>query len=268
MKEEYQDIIEDYLFERMSDAERLAFEKELDKDAELRDQYEFVSMVKTALMLENIDNDVSLWSKAYREREAAAIATQEADYKATGSGYERTVAYTKDEDETPRSSKRHFLYWISGIAAVFIVGFFMYKSLNVYDAAPSKQGEVAYRPHPQGVSTIRGVDATTENLLAKGNYQEALSRIEMLENEIARDLLIIERQRESRGAEEKQLSEKQEMLNWRQEGLIILKVETLICLNRMEDALSLIPQLDEIRQSESEYKEDADSLYNVLKKRI
>lgn len=266
MKEEYQDRIEDYLFERMSDTERLAFEKDLEKDAELRDQYEFVSMVKTALMLENIDNDVSEWSKAYREREAAAIAAQETGYKATGSGYERTVACTRYEEEAPRSSKRHVLYWISGIAAVFVVGFFMYSSLTVYDAAPSKQDNAAYSPHPQGISTIRGVDVKTENLLAKGDFQEALTRIETLEDEIATDLLVIERQRESRGAEEEELAEKQEMLKWRLEGLLILKVETLICLDRMDDAFSLIPQLDKIRQSESEFKEKADSLYNVLKK--
>ena len=250
MKEEYQDRIEDYLFERMSDAERLTFEKDLEKDAELRDQYEFVSMVKTALMLENIDNDVSEWSKAYREREAA--------------NQKRTVACMKIEKKTPRSSMRHVLFWISGIAAVFIVGFFMYKSINFYEAAPSKQDNVAYNPHPQGVSTIRGVDATTENLLAKADYEGALSRIESLEDEISTKLIVIEREKDSRGSGQDDSEEEIEMLKYRQEELSWLKVQALLGLNRIDRAIEL---LDKIRSSESEYKKQADSLYNVLKER-
>ena len=265
MKVEYQDRIEDYLLDRMSDTDRLTFEKDLEKDAELRDQYEFVSMVKTALMLDNIDKDVSEWNNAYKER-IEAIPTQEADYKAIGSSYERTVACTKYEEETPYSSKRHILYWVSGIAAVFIGGFFMYSSLIVYNAAPTKQNKVAYTPHPQGISTIRGVDAAIETLLAHGYYQKALSRIEAIEDEITTELMVIERQKESRSAEKEELVEKQEMLNYRLEGLLILKVETLICLDRTAEALSLIPQLDKLRHSECDFKGKADSLYNVLKK--
>ena len=258
MKEEYQDRIEDYLFERMSDTERLAFEKDLEKDAELRDQYEFVSMVKTALMLENIDNDVSEWSKAYREREAAAIAAQETGYKATGSGYETTVSYTKYEDETPHSSKRHIIYWISGIAALFIVGFFLFNNIFVGEDA-----DIVFSPQSQGVSTIRGIDTTTENLLAKADYKGALSRIESLEDEISTKLMVIEREKDSRGPEQDDTVEEIEMLKYRQEELSWLKVQALLGLNRTGEAIAL---LDEIRNSESDYKEKADSLYNVLKK--
>lgn len=258
MKIDYQDRIEDYLFNRMTDDERQSFEQELEKDAELRDQYEFVSMVKTALMLENIDNDVSEWSKAYREREAAAIAAQETDWKATGSGYERTVACTKYEEEAPRSSKRHVLYWISGIAALFIVGFFLFK--NVYFV---EDADVAFTPRPQGISTIRGIDSTTENLLAKADYQGAFDRIVTLEDEIDTKFMMIDREINSRGgSEDEKLAYKQKELKVRQEGLSWLKVQALLGLNRKNEAIAL---LEKIRNSESEYKEQADSLYIMLK---
>ena len=42
------------------------------------------------------------------------------EYKATGSGYEYTVRSNDKTYASPRFSKRLVLYWISGIAAVFI----------------------------------------------------------------------------------------------------------------------------------------------------
>lgn len=255
MKVEYQDRIEDYLLNRMSDTDKQSFEKDIEKDSELRDQYEFVSMVKTALMLENIDNDADEWTKGYKERKRVS-------YKATGSGYERNMLVPKFRITTsasPRSSNRKFIYWISGIAALFIVGFFLFKNINVAEYA-----DATYSPRPQDVSTIRGLDATTENLLAKADYQAALEHIENLEDDIAKEQMNLEREKGARGAEGKyKFACKQEELRLKQEELSWLKVQSLLGLNRKEEAIVL---LDKIRNSESEYKEQADSLYNVLKK--
>lgn len=254
MKVEYQDRIEDYLLNRMSDADKLAFENDLEKDAELRDQYEFISMVKTALMLENIDKDADEWTKGYKERKNVL-------YKSTGSGYERNIIEPMHRQTTsapPRSSNRKLIYWISGIAALFIVGFFLFNNLYFNEDA-----DMTFSPRPQGVSTIRGIDATTENLLAKADYQGALGRIDSLEVEIAMKQMEIEREKDSRGAEQDRLAYKQEELMMKQEELSWLKVQALLGLNRKEEAMAL---LNKIRNSESEYKEQADSLYNVLKK--
>ena len=250
----YQDRIEDYLFDRMSEVDKQIFEQEFENDAELRDQYEFISMVKTALMLENIDNDVNEWTKAYEE--ASVVPA----YEATGSGYEcSTIGQAQRATSAPpHSSNRKIIYWISGIAALFIVGFFFFK--NVYFV---EDADVAFSPRPQGVSTIRGIDATTENLLAKADYKGALERIESLEDEIATELMTLEREKDSRGAEQDRLAYKQEELMMKQEELSWLKVQALLGLNRKEEAIAL---LDKIRNSESEFKEQADSLYNVLKK--
>lgn len=256
MKIEYQDRIEDYLFNRMADDERQSFEQELENDAELRDQYEFITMVKTALMLENIDNDVNEWTKAYKERNEE----EESEYKATGSGSEcNTIGPApRATSAPPRSSNRKFIYWISGIAALFIVGFFLFK--NVYFV---EDADVAFSPRPQGVSTIRGIDSTTENLLAKADYKGAFDRIVTLEDEIATELMMIDREINSRGeTEDEKLAYKQKELKVRQEELSWLKVQALLGLNRKEEAIAL---LEKIRNSESEYKEQADSLYNMLK---
>lgn len=232
MKEELEDKVDAYLLDEMTEEERRQFEIEAENDKELKDEIEFTRNVQ----------------KALQSRVEKLIAIK---------GFEKNL---KEKEHDKKVAVSHRIYWSSGIAAIFVVGFFLANYFTFNNDA-----NLDFSPQPQVVSAIRGVDMTTENLLAKGDYQEALSRIETLEREIATVLLEIERQRESRGAEE-DLSEKQEMLNWRQEGLLILKVETLICLDRMDDAYSLIPQLDMIRQSESDFKEEADSLYNVLRR--
>ena len=262
MKIEYQNRIEDYLVNRMSDEERLEFEQELEKNAELREQYEFISTLKTALIIENIENNVSQWNKAYKEEISkqgdGEVAATMREYKATGSGYESSVDYDHRTYAPPRSSNRKFIYWISGIAALFIVGFFLFK--NVYFV---EDADVAFSPRPQGVSTIRGIDSTTENLLAKADYQGAFDRIIALEDEIDTKLMMIDREINSRGeTEDEKLAYKQKELKVRQEELSWLKVQALLGLHRKEEAIAL---LEKIRNSESEYKEQADSLYNMLK---
>ena len=253
MRLEFQDNIDRYVLGHMTDNERLEFEEKLSMNDELKEQMELTKAVRD--VLERFE-DVEILERIERMEEDAE--REKSGYKATGSGYERTVACTRYEEETPRSSKRHVLYWISGIAALFIVGFFLFK--NVYFV---ENADVAFSPRPQGVSTIRGIDSTTENLLAKADYQGAFDRIVTLEDEIATELMMIDREINSRGGGmDEKLAYKQKELKVRQEELSWLKVQALLGLNRKEEAIAL---LDKIRNSESEYKEQADSLYNMLK---
>lgn len=256
MRLEFQDSIDSYVLGRMTEDERTAFEEKLSKNDELKEQMELTKAVKD--VLERFE-DVEILERIEKMEEDAE--REESGYKATGSGYERNIIEPMTRQTTsapPRPSNRKLIYWISGIAALFIVGFFLFK--NIYFVGDA---DVAFSPRPQGVSTIRGVDSTTENLLAKADYQGALGRIDSLEVEIAMKQMEIEREKDSRGAEQDRLAYKQEELNMKQEGLSWLKVHALIGLNRKEEAIAL---LDKIRNSESEYKEQADSLYNMLKK--
>lgn len=228
MKEEYEDRIDAYLMGTMTEDERRQFEADTKKDDELKRQFEFTRDVQAAL----------------KSRIEKLIAIKE---------------WEKRKEEEKKVASRKRIYWASGIAAVFIVGFFLFNNIYV-----SEDADVAFSPRPQGVSTIRGIDATTENLLAKSDYQGALERIESLEDEIATELMTLEREKGARGAEgEDEIAYKQEELKFKQEELSWLKVQALLGLNRKEEAIAL---LDKIRHSESEYKEQADSLYNVLKK--
>lgn len=225
MKIEYQDKIEDYLLNRMSNDERFAFEQELDKSSELRDQYEFTSMVKTALMLENIEGDVKKWGDAYKARR-----------------------------ENKRSSKRHVLYWISGIAAIFIVGFFLYGSLFiVYDAKPSIQNEVVFKG--------AGVNDSIDIMMKEGDFSTALALIEKAENDINDRIQFLEQEKALRNIDQDEYAELREELRYRQDGLSVDKAKALAGLGRYKEALSL---LDTIRHSESDYQELADSLYHDI----
>ena len=253
MRLEYQDSIDRYVLGRMADDERTAFEERLSENDELKEQMELTKAVKDVL------EDLYILERIERMEEEYDM--EKMGYKPTGSGYERNMIEPMTRQTTsapPRSSNRKFIYWISGVAALFIVGFFLFK--NIYFVGDA---DVAFTPRPQGVSTIRGIDATTENLLAKADYRGALERIDSLEDEIATELMTLEREKDSRGAEQDRLAYKQEELMMKQEELSWLKVQALLGLNRKEEAIAL---LDKIRNSESEYKEQADSLYNVLKK--
>lgn len=228
MKEEYEDRIDAYLMGTMTEDERRQFEADTKKDDELKRQFEFTRDVQAAL----------------KSRIEKLIAIKE---------------WEKRKEEEKKVASRKRIYWASGIAAVFIVGFFLFNNIYV-----SEDADVAFSPRPQGVSTIRGIDATTENLLAKADYQGALERIDSLEDEIATEQMTLEREKGARGAEgEDGIAYKQEELKLKQEELSWLKVQALLGLNRKEEAIAL---LDKIRNSESEHKEQADSLYNVLKK--
>ena len=257
MRLEFQDSIDRYVLGRMADDERTSFEEKLSENDELKEQMELTKAVKDVL---ERNEDLDILERIERMEEEYDM--EKTGYKATGSGYERDMTEPMARQTTsapPRSSNRKLIYWISGIAALFIVGFFLFNNIFVGEDA-----DVAFSPRPQGVSTIRGIDATTENLLAKSDYQGALERIESLEDEIATELMTLEREKGARGAEgEDEIAYKQEELKLKQEELSWLKVQALLGLNRKEEAIAL---LDKIRNSESEYKEQADSLYKVLKK--
>lgn len=256
MRLEFQDSIDRYVLGRMADDERTSFEEKLSENGELKEQMELTKAVKDVL---ERNEDLDILERIERMEEEYDM--EKTGYKPTGSGYERNTIgpAPRTAGAPPRSSNRKLIYWISGIAALFIVGFFLFK--NIYFAGDE---DVAFSPRPQGVSTIRGIDATTENMLAKADYQGALERIDSLEDEIATELMILEREKGARGAEgEGEIAYKQEELMLKQEELSWLIVQALLGLNRKEEAIAL---LDKIRHSESEYKEQADSLYNVLKK--
>ena len=234
MKEELEDRVDAYLLGEMTDEERHQFEMDAENDMELKTELEFSENVQ----------------KALRSRSEKLIAIRE---------WEKNRREKSAKEETVGAKKkaiRQSIYWLSGIAAVFIVGLFLFNDFVFHNDI-----DLAYSPNNQGA--IKGVDKIIENLLAQGDFKNALAQIEEMEDNISSERLVLECEKQSKGVDQNDIFQKQEMLDFRLEELSWLKVQALIGLNRLEEALSL---LDEIRHSDSDFKNQADSLYNALKK--
>lgn len=259
MKIEFQDRIDDYLLDRMSDEERKSIESDAAADAELKEQLQFTETVQQVTKSRNEKlSAMEKWKEDYvweDERAAAASATE---YRATGSGYNYCPAPTMEESRSmPRSSGRRIFYWISGIAAVFVVGFFLIQNLYVANS-PNE-----YMPSPRmNDMTLRaGADnSDIELLLSQKEYDVALDLLEEKYLAVQDDSLDIV-QDESIDAEQKEydmqiVKDKQDELKW-------LKAHALLGLSQQETALRI---LDELRNEEGYYQMAADSLYKRILK--
>ena len=259
MKIEFQDRIDDYLLDRMSDEERKSFESDAAEDAELEEQLKFTEIVIRA-------------TKSRNEK-LAAMAEWKDDY----AWEDGRVAASPASSASP---VRRIFYWVSGIAAVFVVGFFLIQNLSVGESNSLGNSQ---SPGVDGVALRDGSDNSyIKLLLMQGNYKEALELIEeeylaVKEDslEIVHDLVSILCQSAlavkedsleivhdgSIDAEQKEydmqiVKDKQDELKW-------LKAHALLGLSQQETALRI---LDELRKEEGYYQMAADSLYNNIKK--
>lgn len=268
MKIDFQDRIDDYLLDRMSDEERKCFESDTAEDAELKEQLQFTETVQQAIESRNEKlAAMEEWKDDYvweEERVATAFA---AEYRATGSGYDYCPAPTMESRRVAISSPfKKMLYWVSGIAAIFIVGVFVF---NIYrPSAPEIAMETTSRPsgtpRSNGNVSFRGrsQDMDIESQLAMGDYSVALTRLEKDEAGIKSDLMLIERELYSRGECREDAMTKKDSLETKLVRVLYLKAKALIGLERTDEARLV---LDEIRQSKSEFGIKADSLYHLLR---
>lgn len=256
MRQEYQDQIDQYVLGQMDDTGKAAFEQEAAQNAELQEQLKFTKDVASATKSrEEKLAKMEDWEGDYvfeNERRVAA-----ANYRPTGSGYDACPSPSMEQTYAkPRSSGKKVFYWISGIAAIFIVGFFLINNLFVMESGnPSC-------PLPYEYGNMRGgTDFTSiKELLVSHDFESALTQIEIQEQELADELSVLEQdsvQDNERKEYERQLIEsKMDDLNW-------LKVQSLLGLGQKDKAIEL---LNTIRKSNSEYSLQADSLYNNLNK--
>ena len=273
MKIDFQDRIDDYLLDRMSDEERKSFETDAAEDVELKDQLQFTETVKQATKSRNEKlAAMEEWKDDYAWEDDRVVAASAAEYRATGSGYDYCPEPTMEESHSmPRSSGRRIFYWISGIAAMFIVGVFVFnlylpsspelssseiamKTASRPTEVPSKNGNVSFRG--------RSHNLDIESQLAMGDYSKALARLEKDEADIRADLMLIDRELHSRGERREDAVNDNDSLETNLVRVLYLKAQALIGLGRNDEARVV---LDEIRQSESEYGIKADSLYRLLR---
>ena len=259
MKIEYQDRIDDYLLGRMSDEERKRFESDAAEDSELKDQLNFTETVQRATRSRNEKlAAMEKWKDDYVWEDERVAAASASEHRPTGSGYDYCPAPTMESRRAGSSSPfKKIFYWASGIAAVFVVGFFLIQNLYVGNS-PSE-----YIPSPKtNDMTLRaGSDnSEIELLLSQKKYDEALDLIEEKYLAVQDDSLNIV-QDETIEAEQKDydmqiVKDKQDELKW-------LKAHALLGLSQQETALHI---LDELRNEVGYYQMAADSLYNHIRK--
>ena len=273
MKIDYQDRIDEYLLDRMSDEERKSFESDAAEDAELKEQLQFTETVQQATKSRNEKlTAMEEWKDDYMWEDERVAAASAVEYHATGSGYDYCPEPTMESRRVATSSPfKKMLYWVSGIAAVFIVGVFvfnLYRPSSPEMSSPEKAMRTASRPTEapgkNGNVSFRGrsQNMDIESQLAMGDYSKALARLEKDEADIRTDLMLIERELHSRGEGREDAMTEKDSLETNLVRVLYLKAQALIGLDRKDEARVV---LDEIRHSKSDYGIKADSLYHLLR---
>ncbi len=151
MDEKFQDRIDNYLLNRMDDAEKTEFLREVEQDKEKKEQLEFTQNVKDSIRSrEEKLQALAQFQQQYKEERKTAA------YRATGT--ERAACYCPAPKvaatESVRSKKKIWL-WISSVAAVLVVGVFavkpMFESSPNYNESPMEQmrgGDDVFSPAP------------------------------------------------------------------------------------------------------------------------
>lgn len=256
MKIEFQDHIDDYLLGKMSEEDSKSFEQEMKNDNELREQVEFTKAAQTATKSRNEKlTKIQEWDDDYKWSNDRRVAT--AQYHPTGSGYNYSpVPPSENTFIKSRSSRKNFLYLISGIAAIFIAGFLLFN--NAFYGSKSHM-EITYCPLQMEYGSMRGGNSfeNIEKLLIGKDYKSALSKIEKEEKNLKKYAIIAD----SIDDEDQREYEKNVIRLYHDE-LIWMKVFALVGLNRRKDAIVV---LEELRAKDNAFKEQADSLYYLIK---
>ena len=252
MNQEYQDRIDKYLMGQMSEQDSRDFENEIANNRGLKEQFEFTKNVKEAIVGRNRRlAQIKEWKEAYEAKNKT-----EGDYRPTGSGYEYSIKPKAEIKLEPRTSTRRYLYWISGIAAIFVVGFFVISPIFF------EKGGTPDQSISVNVNSLRSTEGNSgiAKIINEGNYGLALDQINEKENELESDIIQTEQDKDKMDGEE--YAYLKEVYEIQKDELNLLKAYALFGLKRKEEAMSI---LDGMRQRDSKFKAQADSLYNLYK---
>lgn len=171
-----------------------------------------------------------------------------------------TITHPAAEANKPvamRSSRTifspRFTYWLSGIAAVLVIGFFIGKSLW---GGPEYHFEDWT---PEDMAAIRGgADESIKILLKQADYAKARDEIE----EEMKDLDQEKKSLESNSERTDEENDRLVQIIAQQEQLLWLKGNALLGLDQAKDVVDILEQM---KKAESPYCARMDSLYNVFK---
>lgn len=268
MNIDFQDRIDNYLLDRMSDEERNCFESNVAGDTELKEQLQFTKTVQQATKSRNEKlAAMEGWKDDYVWEDERVVSVSADECHLAGNGYNGNPSPSMNNKRVATSSHlKKIIYWVSGVAAILIVGVFVFdlysplsqetanETTSRPDGTPNENGNVSFRGQSH--------NPNIENLLAMGDYSNALAYIEEDEANIRTELMLNEHEMYSRGESHKNAETEKEAMEIKLARLHYLKAQALIGLKRVDEALVL---LDDIRHSNSEYGIKADSLYHLLK---
>lgn len=229
---ERQDRIDRYVLGRMTEEERKEFEQDMADDHELREQTVFTECVRRAVVS--------------REEKLAKMRKWD----------KKTVP---DVHSVADSGNRKPLYWISSIAAVLVVGFFVVQLMRT-GSAGNGNGSMGLPAFFEPEMNVRGGSgyADIKGKIQNQKFAQALEQITNEEIALTKDSLemcgtpgLSDEERESLRV---LVSSKRADLNW-------LKAWALLGIDRKDEAMTLI---DSFRGQVGEYTEVADSLYNLI----
>lgn len=276
MRLEYQDSIDRYLLNRMSDEERTSFEAKCAENPELKEQLEHTQNVRKVITERNeLLSKIQEWDDEYDAKK-----------------------------ETGGSNVRLWIFGLSGIAAVFVVGFFLFSQLKVSEpkgtgALVSMNGSNDRIKDDSTVVSPIEKHEENEQLLAKNEPEKKDSKVDVVRTDDEQVLsfgksVIVTESSNPTGANDKELEkvleDKREvskkmaeleqerasgeidqvvyettvsLLKHQRDHLCWREVTILLSMNQKKEAMAI---LDELRKVEGRFQHRADSLYNELRK--
>lgn len=258
MDNKLQDRIDDYLLERMSEDDKILFEKELETNVELREQCNYTKLVKESVCEQALlDELMEQWDEEIEQERTKERALVSACPDMSCDAVEPHFDVASKEALKP---KRKIWYWVSGIAAVILVGLLV---INPFynEHAITLDGDILSE------NTVRGNGDLYEiqELIKNENYKDALALIEECEKEMQMSEISDSCCNVNDSVDDEmleQLEYERMQKKMRLDDLSWLKVYVYVGLNRNDDAKTL---LEQIRKAPGVYREKADSLYNLMK---
>lgn len=257
MDEKLQDRIDEYILGRMSAEDRRTFESDLKKDKTLRVQYNFTKIVqKTISEQAQLRQNMYDWDKEIeKERIDVACCARPAACAEPAAIPEMRRA----DVATPKPRRRIWL-WVSGIAAILVVGMFM---VNPFSTSES---DFQYESISVGSAARDGGDlGEIDKLITNKQYGKALTMIEEAEKELqeASNQEGFDKDSSIYGVEDRERIEYEKReLQQRKDDLAWMKANVLIGLGRKSEALIILQSLSNV---DGEYKGKAEALFNQLK---
>lgn len=175
MDKTFQDRIDQYLLHRdlMTAEEQASFLQEIADDDEKREQYELTCNVKTAITsrAEKLRLMADFQKQYETQRVPDVVAATKPPIPLAAAAHEESTA---DEEENHTAKRRKMWMWASGIAAIAILGYFLYvPSFNGSDTSPSPSAPDIMRDADDEVFDYAPAESAADSYVIDSTFIES-----------------------------------------------------------------------------------------------